>query len=111
MTKKKIAETEAVAAAESVLKQAKPVKTTSKARAPRASAKAVTHKHKKTTLAALPAETFTAVPVQVTRIAAPVEPTGEEIAKLAYSYWEARGYQGGSQDEDWLRAVVELRRR
>jgi hypothetical protein len=34
--------------------------------------------------------------------------TVEEIAKLAYSYWEARGYQGGSQEEDWLRAEQEL---
>lgn len=111
MPKKKIAETEPVVAAEPVLKPAaKPVKTTSKARAPRASAKAVTHKHKKTTLAALPAEPFTAGPVP-SRPAAPVaEPTHEDIARLAYSYWEARGCQGGSQDEDWLRAVAELRR-
>ena len=34
--------------------------------------------------------------------------TSEEIAKLAYSYWEARGYEGGSQEEDWLRAEREL---
>jgi len=33
----------------------------------------------------------------------------EEIARLAYSYWEARGCQGGSADEDWLRAEQELR--
>ena len=35
--------------------------------------------------------------------------TYEEIAKLAYSYWEARGYQGGSAEEDWARAEQELR--
>jgi Protein of unknown function (DUF2934) len=28
----------------------------------------------------------------------------EQIATLAYSYWEARGGQGGSPEEDWLRA-------
>lgn len=28
----------------------------------------------------------------------------EEIARLAYSYWEARGFQGGSPEEDWCRA-------
>jgi Protein of unknown function (DUF2934) len=39
------------------------------------------------------------------------EPTFEEIATLAYSYWEARGYQGGSPEEDWLRAESELRSR
>jgi hypothetical protein len=36
-------------------------------------------------------------------------PTFEEIAQLAYSYWEARGYQGGSPQDDWLRAESELR--
>ena len=35
----------------------------------------------------------------------------EEIARLAYSYWEARGCQGGSADEDWFRAEQELRAR
>jgi|SRR5580700_11261966 len=36
-------------------------------------------------------------------------PNLDEIALLAYSYWEARGYQGGSSEEDWLRAEQELR--
>jgi len=36
-------------------------------------------------------------------------PSHDEIAVLAYSYWEARGYQGGSPEEDWLRAERELR--
>lgn len=36
-------------------------------------------------------------------------PGFRDIARLAYSYWEARGYQGGSPDEDWLRAEQELR--
>jgi hypothetical protein len=34
--------------------------------------------------------------------------THERIAQLAYGYWEARGYQGGSPEEDWLRAEREL---
>ncbi|HXK01515.1 MAG TPA: DUF2934 domain-containing protein [Verrucomicrobiae bacterium] len=38
-----------------------------------------------------------------------VEPSADAIAKLAYSYWEARGCQGGSPEEDWLRAEQELR--
>jgi hypothetical protein len=38
------------------------------------------------------------------------EPSQDEIASLAYSYWEARGYAGGSSEEDWLRAERELRR-
>jgi hypothetical protein len=32
----------------------------------------------------------------------------ERIALLAYSYWEARGYQGGSPEEDWYRAEREV---
>ena len=32
----------------------------------------------------------------------------QEIARLAYSYWEARGCRGGSAEEDWLRAEREL---
>ena len=31
-------------------------------------------------------------------------PMHEEIARLAYSYWDARGYRGGSPLEDWFRA-------
>ncbi len=35
----------------------------------------------------------------------------DEVARLAYSYWEARGYQGGSPEDDWYQAQAELRRR
>ncbi|HEX3685472.1 MAG TPA: DUF2934 domain-containing protein [Bryobacteraceae bacterium] len=35
----------------------------------------------------------------------------EEIAKLAYSYWIARGHSHGGAEEDWLRAERELRQR
>lgn len=35
----------------------------------------------------------------------------EEVARLAYFYWEARGRDGGSAEEDWLRAEQELRTR
>jgi len=35
-------------------------------------------------------------------------PNCQDIAALAYSYWEARGCQGGSPEEDWLRAEREL---
>ena len=37
-------------------------------------------------------------------------PTNEEIAKLAYILWEARGGVGGSSEEDWLHAQAELSR-
>ncbi len=39
------------------------------------------------------------------------EPSYAEIAQLAYSYWELRGCEGGSSEEDWLRAEQELRSR
>jgi len=38
-------------------------------------------------------------------------PTQEAVSDLAYSYWEARGFQGGSPWEDWFRAEEELKRR
>lgn len=41
----------------------------------------------------------------------PSEPSREEIARLAYTYWESRNHQGGSAEEDWLRAERELRSR
>jgi hypothetical protein len=34
--------------------------------------------------------------------------TLETIARRAYSYWEARGYQGEQHEEDWFRAEREL---
>lgn len=30
-------------------------------------------------------------------------PDHEEIVRLAYSYWEARGGQEGSPEEDWYK--------
>jgi hypothetical protein len=35
----------------------------------------------------------------------------EQIELLAYSFWEARGCQGGSPEEDWYQAEQEFRRR
>jgi Protein of unknown function (DUF2934) len=32
----------------------------------------------------------------------------EKIAKLAYKYYEARGYKHGSHEDDWHRAEREL---
>jgi len=33
----------------------------------------------------------------------------DAVARLAYSYWEARGCKGGSPEADWIRAERELR--
>lgn len=35
----------------------------------------------------------------------------DDIARLAYSLWQARGCPIGNSEEDWLRAEQELRRR
>jgi hypothetical protein len=32
----------------------------------------------------------------------------DEIARLAYSYWEQRGFQDGNAVEDWLRAERQI---
>ena len=31
----------------------------------------------------------------------------DHIARIAYGYWEARGFEPGSAEEDWLRAERE----
>ena len=51
--------------------------------------------------AALTAASTDAIPVQ----GATIE---DEIARLAYFLWEARGGVGGSPEEDWLRAEQEI---
>jgi len=69
---------------------------------------------KRTTRTAKPVETPSASvtepegvvsPAAVTAVA---KPSQESIAALAYSYWLARGCEGGSPEEDWLRAEQEL---
>ena len=51
-------------------------------------------------------------PVEYTAVLAPQSGVSyEEISALAYSYWVGRGCQGGSPEEDWLRAEAELRDR
>jgi hypothetical protein len=58
-------------------------------------------------------ETAQSVAVSTPTLAATPEPTFDEIARLAHSYWEARGCQGGpeEQENDWYRAEQELRAR
>jgi hypothetical protein len=47
-------------------------------------------------------------PVSETRSIGQYSPQHHEIAQLAYSYWENRGYEHGFAEEDWLRAEREL---
>lgn len=51
----------------------------------------------------------TATAVEVVTVETAYAPAESEIAALAYTYWAGRGYQGGSPEEDWLRAERELR--
>jgi hypothetical protein len=73
----------------------------------------VTRKHQSTTAAEASENIIVASPaidLPAALAESPVNtPTFEEIAQLAYCYWEARGYQGGSSEHDWLRAEQELR--
>ena len=61
-----------------------------------------------------PVASFTVQPVAApepapsTQAHSPISITREDIARLAFLYFEQRGYQGGSPDQDWLRAEEEL---
>jgi|SRR5208283_1406786 len=46
--------------------------------------------------------------VEAAAVQAGFAPAESEIAVLAYTYWVGRGCQGGSPEEDWLRAEQEL---
>lgn len=43
-----------------------------------------------------------------TEFPSPASLNEEEIAQRAYSYWEQRGYEQGSAEDDWYRAIEEL---
>ncbi len=43
--------------------------------------------------------------------AAAPAPDREQVARLAYRYWEERGRPDGTPEEDWFRAEQELRGR
>lgn len=70
------------------------------------------HQHK-TSLVAEPARIENTPSPKTMAAAAPQQQqpsvSREEIAKLAHSYWAARGYTHGSAEADWLRAEQELR--
>ena len=116
MPRKRIADQEPVstegAAAAPAKAPAKRKTSEVKARAPRSSATAVTHKHKKNsmneTAGPVAAHTEQPEPAVVPAAVAPAvpaaPPSSEDIAQLAYRLWESRGYQGGSPDEDWFTA-------
>ena len=109
MARKRIADkepavsTEGAAAAPAVAPATNVAPDASKARAPRASANAVTHRHKKT--ATIESQS---IPTAAEESSLPEQPTREEIAIRAYLLAESRGFQGGSPEEDWLIAERQL---
>lgn len=70
---------------------------------------AVTHRHKKQEVVSPVAES--SVPSNGSAAPVTFEPSHDEVAGLAYSYYVARGYQPGDPAADWFRAVTELKQR
>ena len=73
-------------------------------------------KHKHTTKKPMPQEVDAAVSMDPAQALTHVMThtvthvvTHEDVAQLAYSSWEARGCQGGSPQDDWLRAEQQLK--
>lgn len=64
-------------------------------------------KHNRTPVRTNQAPPAQSVPETTDQQTAP-QPTREQVAQLAYSYWEARGFQGGRPEDDWIRAEQEL---
>jgi hypothetical protein len=50
----------------------------------------------------------TAVEVETVEVETVTLSAHDQIAKIAYGYWEARGFEAGSPEQDWLRAEQEL---
>ena len=88
-------------------------KTTPRAKSAAAPRAAATPRHAKATeptkTSASHRETRTVQRTEPTQPAPNFAITHDDIATLAFSYWQRRGYQGGSQQEDWDRAERELR--
>jgi hypothetical protein len=83
---------------------AEPKKSTRKSSAkPKSATGNAAHKHHAKTAAEVVIDT----PVEVPQATA-VTVNHEDVAKLAYTYWEARGRQDGFAEQDWLRAEREL---
>jgi hypothetical protein len=73
-------------------------------------------KHSKATVSEVTPETVRPETVRSetvtseTVVQAARETPHEAIAKIAYGYWRARGYQSGDPVADWLRAEAEYRK-
>lgn len=115
MAKKKISEKKPVISTEGAAAAPAPAKAPAEITwAPRASANAATHRHKKDYAAGVQEP----APVAIGEAAAPEIPVGaepvaalthEEIALRAHLLAEARGFAGGSPEHDWFTAEHQLR--
>ncbi len=79
--------------------------------APARATRVTSVKHSKPQGVEAPVEEI-AVPVAATAVppvavAQPSADPQEAIAKIAYGYWAARGYAGGTAHDDWIRAEAE----
>lgn len=90
--------TETVAAAPARAAKTSPTRTKAPKTAPvvavASKSRVKTVKHSKAATPALPAT--------------PALSAHEQISLIAYGYWEARGFQPGSPEQDWLRAEQEF---
>lgn len=102
----KIAEKSTVPVSEQIVADSKPAKRTTKpstAAVATSTPKKTAHQHSKLTVPMAEAPT-TQAPVT----AAPVTPKYEDVARLAYSFWEERKCADGFAEADWFRAVKTL---
>ena len=63
-----------------------------------------TVKHSKAASAPVAAVEVETVEVEIVTLSA-----HDQISKIAYGYWEARNFEPGCPEQDWLRAEQELR--
>jgi hypothetical protein len=66
---------------------------------------------RKNALATVPPKAVEGPVLAASQVSEPADSDYDRIAQLAYSFWEARGGQGGSPEEDWHRAEQEVLKR
>lgn len=67
-----------------------------------------TVKHSKATSASVATVEVETLEVETVEVETVTLSAHDQIAKIAYGYWEARGFEAGSPEQDWLRAEQEF---
>jgi hypothetical protein len=103
----KIVEKSAAPVSEQTVTDSKPAKRTTKSptAAMSSTPQTTSHRHSKASVPATPVIEEVVVDVVV---ASPTPLSREDIARLAYRFWEERSYAHGFAEEDWHRAVKTL---